>query len=61
MLFVQPPGRGSPPPSPELAGACRAVVMLWVPFCVMVLMGSWCCPRGACCTMVTVCRVGAEL
>lgn len=33
--------------------------MLWVPFCVMALMGSWCCPRGAC-TMVTVCKGAAD-
>lgn len=38
-----------------VVGPWMAVVMLWVPFCVMVLMGSWWCPIGACCTMVTVC------
>lgn len=28
--------------SPEPTGPWRAVVTLWVPFCVMALMGSWC-------------------
>jgi len=46
--------------SPALVGPWRAVVMLWVPFCVMALMGSWCWPMGACCTMVTVCRGVAD-
>ena len=31
----------------------------WVPFCVMAFIGSWCCPSGACCTMVTVVRGAA--
>lgn len=34
--------------------------MLWVPFCVMALMGSWCWPTGAGCSMVTVCRGAAD-
>lgn len=33
-----------------------------VPFCVMAFTGSWCCPSGACCTIVTVCMgVAAEV
>lgn len=43
--------------SPELEGPCRAAATLWVPFCVMALTGSWCCPTGA---MVTVCRGAAD-
>lgn len=43
---------------PALAWLCIAVAMgtTWVPFWVMVLIGSWCWPNGACCTMVTVWR-----
>ncbi len=43
---------------PALAWLCIAVAMgtTWVPFWVMVLIGSWCWPNGACCTMVTIWR-----
>lgn len=44
--------------SPALPCPCIAVVIgtMCVPFCVTVFIGSWCWPRGACCTIVTVCK-----
>lgn len=43
---------------PALLCPWMAVVMgtMCVPFCVTVFIGSWCWPRGVCCTIVTVCR-----